>query len=138
MPQRRGRRATCSSVAASNTQSLNGAIAQWDEKLPEPVTDTDGDDVDDPDDVCTGTIIPGTVPTVGLRPNRWALLDDGDTNFDTVSRGRGRGPGRSYTITDTAGCSCQQIIVVQGLGNGHTKFGCSISAMDDWTALVNP
>jgi hypothetical protein len=25
-----------------------------------------------------------------------------------------------------------------GLGNGHTMFGCSISAMDDWVELVNP
>jgi len=39
---------------------------------------------------------------------------------------------------DTAGCSCEQIIDAQGLGNGHTKFGCSIGAMQNWISLVNP
>jgi hypothetical protein len=42
------------------------------------------------------------------------------------------------TTTDTAGCSCAQIIAALGLGKGHTKHGCSISAMDEWVALVNP
>ena len=63
---------------------------------------------------------------------------DEDFEFDTVKKGKGKGPGRSYNTTDTAGCSCEQIIEAQGLGKGHTKFGCSISAMDDWVALVNP
>ena len=31
-----------------------------------------------------------------------------------------------------------QIIEELGLGKGHTKFGVSISAMDEWVALVNP
>ena len=77
------------------------------------------------------------VPSRGLKSNRWALNDD-DAVFDTVSRGRGNGPNRSYNITDTAGCSCEQIIDAQGLGNGHRNFGCSISAMDDWVNSVNP
>ena len=98
--------------------------------------DRDGDGVLDNDDVCDGTVIPEDVPTVRLGKNRFALTDD-DGIFDTNSP-NGRGPGRSYTIEDTAGCSCEQIIEAQGLGNGHTKFGCSISAMDDWVALVNP
>jgi hypothetical protein len=54
------------------------------------------------------------------------------------SKSKGNGPGRSYTTADTAGCSCQQIIAALGLGQGHTKHGCSISAMDEWVALVNP
>jgi len=36
-----------------------------------------------------------------------------------------------------AGCSCEQIIDMQKLGDGHTKHGCSISAMDDWVDVVN-
>ena len=80
-------------------------------------------------------MIPEAVPTVSLKPNRWALTDD-DNKFDTVTKGNGNGPGRSYNTTDTGGCSCEQIIAEQGLGNGHTKHGCSISAMDDWVALV--
>jgi hypothetical protein len=34
--------------------------------------------------------------------------------------------------------TCEQIIEQLGLGAGHTKHGCSISAMDEWVALVNP
>lgn len=49
----------------------------------------------------------------------------------------GNGPGLNFTIEDTAGCSCEQIIAVQGLGKGHEKFGCSTGAMEDWVALVN-
>jgi predicted extracellular nuclease len=97
--------------------------------------DLDEDGVLNGDDFCPGTVIPETVPTRRLNPNRWALVD-GDFDFDTVSKGQG--PGRSYSTTDTAGCSCAQIIEAQGLGNGHTKFGCSISVMDNWVELVTP
>jgi hypothetical protein len=97
--------------------------------------DLDEDGVLNGDDFCPGTVIPETVPTRRLNPNRWALVD-GDFDFDTVSKGRG--PGRSYSTTDTAGCSCAQIIEAQGLGNGHTKFGCSIGVMDNWVELVTP
>jgi len=99
--------------------------------------DSDGDGVFDDLDRCPGTTIPESAPTVELKPNHFALVD-GDQAFDTVSTGKGKGPGRSYTTADTAGCSCEQIVAAQGLGNGHTKYGCSISAMDDWVSLVNP
>ena len=104
------------------------------------VSDDDDDDDDDDgvvnnDDVCPATVIPESVPTVGLKPNHWALVDD-NLEFDTVSKGVG--PDRSYGTTDTMGCSCEQIIEAQGLGKGHTKFGCSIGAMDAWVRLVNP
>ena len=99
--------------------------------------DDDNDAVADGDDFCEGTFIPeATVPSQGLNPNHWALLD-GDTIFDTVTKGNGNGPGLSFTTTDTAGCSCEQIIVGLGLGQGHVKHGCSNSAMLDWLALVN-
>ena len=99
--------------------------------------DSDGDGVLNSDDFCPGTAIPEGVPTVQLRPNRWALIN-GDLEFDTVTKGKGKGPNRSYLVEDTAGCSCEQIIEAQGLGLGHTYHGCSISAMDDWVELVNP
>ncbi len=100
--------------------------------------DTDGDGVTDDVDLCPGTSIPeADVPSVRLGTNRWALTVDDDLNFHTTSP-RGRGPNRAYNTTDTGGCSCEQIIDERGLGNGHTKFGCSISAMDDWVEFVNP
>jgi len=99
--------------------------------------DADSDGVIDSNDFCPNTAIPEGVPTVELRPNGWALVD-GDSEFDTLSKGKGKGPKRSYTTRDTAGCSCEQIIEAQGLGNGHSKFGCSIGTMDNWVELVTP
>ncbi|NND47427.1 MAG: hypothetical protein HKN55_07150 [Woeseiaceae bacterium] len=98
--------------------------------------DTDQDGVTDDADVCADTVIPEGVPTVRLGENRWALVD-GDFEFDTTAP-NGNGPGRSYSTTDTGGCSCEQIIAAQGLGEGHSKFGCSIGAMDGWASFVNP
>lgn len=98
--------------------------------------DIDGDGAGDACDVCAGTLIPEGVPTVKLGVNRWALVD-GDHNFDTTLPG-GSGPKRSYTIEETRGCSCEQIIQELDLGEGHVKFGCSIGAMDSWVASVNP
>jgi len=100
--------------------------------------DADNDNVSDSFDLCPGTIIPEAgVPSDGeILVNHFALFD-GDFSFDTTAPyGGGAGPGRSYTTTDTGGCSCEQIIVEQGLGRGHVMKGCSISAMDDWVALV--
>ncbi len=97
--------------------------------------DEDGDGVVDAFDMCPGTSIPElSVPAVDLGVNRFALVD-GDFNFDTTPP-KGEGPGRSYSTTDTAGCSCEQIIDAMSLGAGHFKFGCSISAMDEWVSMV--
>jgi len=97
-------------------------------------TDSDDDGVPDPDDLCPDTSIPESVPTKMLGTNRWALTD-GDGDFDTTAP-KGKGPQLSFTIQDTAGCSCEQIIENLGLGEGHSKFGCSISAMQDWIEEV--
>lgn len=92
--------------------------------------DSDGDGVPNSEDVCADTVLPEDVPTIALGTNRWADVD-GDGVFDTTLP-NGNGPGLSFTIEDTAGCSCEQIIDALSLGKGHTKFGCSISAMEDW------
>jgi len=101
-------------------------------------TDLDGDGVVDALDRCPGTVIPESVPTQELGTNRWALVD-GDGIFDTtLPRGHGNGLDRSFTIGDTAGCSCEQIIDELHLGNGHTKFGCSTGVMETWIREVQP
>jgi len=98
--------------------------------------DEDADGVPNDGDVCPATVIRENVPTNSMGTNRFALTDE-DGVFDTKAP-KGKGPKRHFDIGDTAGCSCEQIIEAQGLGNGHTKFGCSISAMDDWVELVTP
>jgi len=103
---------------------------------PPVAADTDGDGVDDAIDICPNTAIPEAVPTLRLGVNRFALID-GDTAFDTTSP-KGNGPQASFTLADTAGCSCEQIIEALELGKGHTKFGCSISGMEDFIAQVQP
>ena len=94
------------------------------------MSDSDADGVPDDADVCPGTAIPETTPSAGqLAPNHWALLD-GDTTFDTVTPGGGS--PTPFTLAQTAGCSCEQIIAAMGLGKGHAKHGCSTGALEDW------
>ena len=107
-------------------------------------SDADNDGVPDDVDVCLGTVIPESVPTERLGVNRYALVDE-DGVFDTTAPGKrstqGRvqsGPTDFFTVGDTAGCSCEQIIEAQHLGKGHEKFGCSLGAMRNWVKLVNP
>jgi cysteine-rich repeat protein len=93
--------------------------------------DADCDGVVDSIDACPYTMISESVPTDSLGRNRWALTD-GDTTFDTNGNKKD-----AYTLQDTAGCSCEQIIEGLELGLGHTKYGCSISAMEDWIDLMS-
>ncbi len=135
------------SAAPGSYVNVTGDLLQGSAPVAAPATatltviaasvDDDGDGVVNSDDVCAGTGIPESVPTVRLGRNRYALVD-GDGIFDTNPPPGGGGPGDVFTIFDTAGCSCEQIIVALGLGKGHVKFGCSAGAMRDWVDLVNP
>jgi len=98
--------------------------------------DADGDGVPNDRDICPGTAIPEDVPTRSLGTNRFALVDN-DFFFDTTPP-NGQGPRATFTTSDTAGCSCEQIIQELGLGAGHEKFGCSLGAMKNWVNAVNP
>ena len=102
----------------------------------DPDNDADGDTICGEVDMCMNTVIPEGVPTQKLGQNRFALMD-GDTTFDMRSP-NGKAARTTYTLQDTAGCSCEQIIAQAGLGKGHSKFGCSIGAMKEWTELVSP
>jgi hypothetical protein len=102
--------------------------------VPPPSGDADGDGVLDAADACPGTVIPEAVPSVTLGVNRFALTGS-DGVFHTTSPS-GAGPRKAFTIEETAGCGCEQIITGLGLGAGHRKFGCSISAMEDWIGLL--
>ena len=101
------------------------------------IPDADGDTIADGDDLCADTTIPESVPTVELGRNRWALVD-GDTEFDTSPDNRRVGNrGSGFTLEDTAGCSCEQIIDILELGQGHVKFGCSTGVMNAFRRSVS-
>ena len=95
--------------------------------------DIDKDGVFDDEDECLGTAIDEDAPEIKLKPNHFVLGSDG-INFDKgETKGKGDGTDKGpFTIHDTRGCSCEQIIEKLGLGNGHRKFGCSPGAMDCW------
>lgn len=92
--------------------------------------DSDNDSITDNLDMCANTRLPETAPSKGLNPNHFALLD-GDIMFDTKGSSKS-----SFSIVDTAGCSCEQIVEVQGLGKGHLKNGCSVGVMKVWVDSV--
>jgi hypothetical protein len=92
--------------------------------------DSDNDGVPDTEDLCPNTPVSDTaagVPSRGLGTNRWAELT-GNGVFQTTAP-NGKGPQLSFTLQDTHGCSCAQLISRCGYGTGFTQFGCSISAM---------
>ena len=96
--------------------------------------DLDDDGVNDDADACPATMIPETLDRE-LGVNRYALVDD-DFAFDTVAPGKGKKSGPAFSTGDTAGCSCEQIVDRLGLGNGHSKFGCSVGIMRRWVDKV--
>ncbi len=100
------------------------------------MSDDDADGLPDDTDLCPGTAIPESVPTAGkLNPNHWALVD-GDTTFDTVHKGNGPAPA-PFTLAQTGGCSCEQIVARLGLGLGHLKHGCSKGVIEEWIASLD-
>jgi hypothetical protein len=99
------------------------------------MTDSDGDGIADDRDLCAATQAPEGVPTVRLGVNHFALVD-GDSVFDTRPPAGG-GPGVGFTLEDTGGCSCEQIIDRLGLGLGQRKHGCSVGTMQSWVSSVS-
>lgn len=101
---------------------------------PALAADSDGDGVPDEIDMCPDTKIPElTAPRARLRLKRdhFALTTPGSTKFDTVQPAK-----KSYTTADTGGCSCEQISSKLNLAKVDTKYGCSITSMDTWDAIV--
>lgn len=93
--------------------------------------DTDADGIPDALDICPSTRLPESVPLAadGLGRNRWAILGS-DGKF--VQAPPQSGTKHSFSLADTRGCSCEQIVAEAGLGDAHLKIGCSTSNMLDW------
>ena len=91
---------------------------------------SDEDFVADCIDECPNTSIPElSVPASGqLGENRWALFRG---NFFTQAEPQSESKTQ-FSVLDTRGCSCEQIIEELGLGSGHIKQGCSTGVMLKW------
>lgn len=91
------------------------------------VLDTDGDGVLDTEDKCPETVLPENIPTKRLLP--WRHADtDGDGIFET--RRKKNVVDSDYTLTDTHGCSCEQILESKPGKNRPEKwFGCAKRTM---------
>lgn len=128
----------CHDVANADQADLDAdAVGDACDVCPfDPENDADFDGVCGDADACPGTNLPEAVPTLSLGINRFAEID-GDGVFDTKTRSRRHTP-RSFTIVETAGCSCDQIIAASGLGRGLRKFGCTSDVMNAWISGVGP
>ena len=100
--------------------------------------DADGDGVPGDVDLCENTAMPEeSVPESGhLNPNHYAVLGGGGRFARGEPRGNGDGADTEFSLTDTRGCSCEQIIAAMSLGAGHRKYGCSRGVMLEWIASL--
>lgn len=100
--------------------------------------DADNDCYPDDEDLCPGT--GADEPDVRLGVNRWIYNDEGAWEKGLI-KGNGKGPDFEPDIWYTYGCSCEQILdaMAEATGsnfNGHYKFGCSKSILEDWNSGV--
>ncbi len=92
--------------------------------------DGDGDGVADSVDVCPGTVLAGDADRPAqLKANRY-FADAAGIFIDA------KGTDSGFTVAETGGCSAAQIIAAAGLGSGHTRFGITRSALQDWIATL--
>jgi hypothetical protein len=130
-----------SSTYMSGDAIAPGQEAIWDATKACSLEDSDEDGVDNCNDICpeeTGE----DKPSERLGTNRWIF--NGQSWETGPIPGKGKGPNKSYTLDQTHGCSCFQILdwlcsnYPEEYGNmlGHYKFGCSISVMDDFISLT--
>lgn len=92
-------------------------------------TDIDGDGVVNDYDICAETLL-GVQPSRGTRKNRFYSSMEGEFIDDS-------GKYAGVSLSDTGGCSGQQIIVEAGLGEGHVRYGISRSALESWMAQLS-
>jgi MYXO-CTERM domain-containing protein len=101
--------------------------------------DDDHDGVKNCDDKCEDTEIPEAVPTTDiLKPNHSALIEKIGDPYQFTTAGANNKPDTfEYTIVDTGGCSCEQILDEKpGNNEGEYMFGCSPGTMKNWVKAV--
>jgi hypothetical protein len=99
--------------------------------------DCDNDGVLNEVDFCPDTIADNPTKELGVNRHIWR---SGDHLTTLLPKGKNKMEGQSsFTLAGTYGCSCEQILdeMVKATGfdfNGHYKFGCSKSIIEDWIA----
>jgi hypothetical protein len=98
---------------------------------------------------CEDTVADDLIPTTdSVGTNRWVLVAKDEEGplmrYTTRPKGKSTGWNKSYTLEETYGCNCEQILdwlqtnypEVYGDMLGHYKFGCSISVMNEFIMLA--
>jgi hypothetical protein len=91
--------------------------------IPVAPPDSDGDGVLDADDICPNTQLPDVF--AAYQPSRYQADVDGQ-----LRSGQKHAP--VYSLSDTLGCSANQIIVELGVGKGHTDKGLTRGHLQAW------
>ncbi len=99
----------------------------------------DGDGIIKEKDLCKGSTTDTFYEKLGT--NRWAW--NINKGWETQLPKNGKGPQKNYDIEKTSGCTCSQILEwlnkynsnEYGEMEGHWKFGCSSSVLDDFIWL---
>ncbi len=90
--------------------------------------DSDGDTVRDADDICPGTVLPEGFDR--LIANHYGDID-GDGVFETLDKPLDPVTDSAWTLQDTYGCSCEQILSFKpGNNKGEEKFGCTEASLE--------
>jgi len=100
----------------------------------DPENDSDQDGICGDVDRCARTQLPDAVPTRRLGGHRWADVD-GDRVFETVTPRHPTEPAREpFTLDDTGGCTCAQILAAGAHAPTNDRFGCSTAVMENWVS----
>jgi len=117
-------------------------IVEDDENDDNGSDDNNGNEDEDGDGVIVGDFCPHTAAdlagSVRLNPNHWKY--NGFSFIQGLTKS-GRSNGVMYTLADTRGCGCDQIIsIFQSytgyLYEGHKKFGCSTGLIEDFIEFI--
>lgn len=99
-------------------------------------TDSDGDGVLDCDDLCPDSVLDDVN---SLKNNHFQYDDASKTEFSTVKANlKGNGNQASFTISQTRGCTCTDIVATCDYGQGFLNFGCSKGVMELFTDPSGP